>query len=172
MPNLPLKQPPRATVLLAMLALALTAPLAHAQWKWRDRTGQINASDRPPPMEVPDKDILDRPIPEVRPFVPVAPPASAASAALPQRAAAGDSELEARRRGAEQAQAAKAKAEDDRAAAQRAENCRRARSHLAALESGQRMARFDAKGEREVLDDRGRAEEVRQARGVIAADCR
>ncbi len=168
----PLKQPRLAAALLALLVFALAPPLAHAQWKWRDSTGQINASDRPPPMEVPDKDILERPVPEVRRFAAAAPAASAASAAVPQRAPAVESELEARRRNAEQGQAAKAKAEEERATAQRAENCRRARAHVAALESGQRMARFDAKGEREVLDDRGRAEEVRQARGVISADCR
>jgi hypothetical protein len=40
------------------------------------------------------------------------------------------------------------------------------------MESGQRMARVNEKGEREVLDDRGRAEEMRQARSVIASDCR
>ena len=88
------------------------------------------------------------------------------------RPPAGDPQLEARRRAAEQEQAAKAKAEDERNKQQRAENCRRARGHLAALETGQRIARINEKGEREVLDDRGIAEETRQARSVIASDCR
>ncbi len=174
--------------------LALAAPLAHAQWKWRDQTGQINASDRPPPRDIPEKDILARPAPEARRASTPAPAASAASAAVPaarppagdpqlearRRAAAlpaarppaGDPQLEARRRAAEQEQAAKAKAEDERNKQQRAENCRRARGHLAALETGQRIARINEKGEREVLDDRGIAEETRQARSVIASDCR
>jgi len=158
---------------LAALVLALAAPLAHAQWKWRDKTGQINASDRPPPLDIPEKDILSRPtpVPEFRRVFPVA-PASAASAAEPLRQPAGDRELEARRRAAEQEQSAKAKADEERLAAQRAENCRRARSHLSAMESGQRIARVNEKGEREVLDDRGRADEMRQAREVIASDCR
>jgi hypothetical protein len=158
---------------LAALVLALAAPLAHAQWKWRDKSGQINASDRPPPLDIPDKDILARPapVPEFRRVLPAA-PASAASAADPVRQPAGDRELEARRRAAEQEQAGKAKADEERLAAQRAENCRRARSHLSAMESGQRIARVNDKGEREVLDDRGRADEMRQAREVIASDCR
>ena len=75
-------------------------------------------------------------------------------------------------RAAEQEQAARQKAEDARLAAARAENCRRARSHAAALESGQRIARFNAQGEQEVLDDAGRADELRRAREVIASDCR
>lgn len=158
---------------LAAVVLALAAPLAHAQWKWRDKSGQINASDRPPPLDVPEKDILARPapVPEFRRVLPAA-AASAASAAEPARHPAGDRELEARRRAAEQEQAAKTKADEERQAAQRAENCRRARSHLSAMESGQRIARVNDKGEREILDDRGRADEMRQAREVIASDCR
>ena len=38
-------------------------------------------------------------------------------------------------------------------AAQRRENCGRARGHASALESGQRIARTNEKGEREILDD-------------------
>jgi len=92
---------------------------------------------------------------------------AAAASATPLEA-----EVEARRRAAEQQAAARAKVDEERLAAQRAENCRRARSHLAALESGQRMARSNERGEREVLDDKGRADEMRQARAVIASDCR
>lgn len=159
--------------LLAALVLTVAAPLAHAQWKWRDKSGQVNASDRPPPLDVPEKDILARPapVPDSRRAVP-AMAASAASAAQPMRQAAGDRELETRRRAAEQEQAAKTKAAEEQQSAKRAENCRRARGHLSALESGQRIARVNDKGEREVLDDRGRADEMRQAREVIASDCR
>ena len=150
-------------------------PAAHAQWKWRDKSGQVNASDRPPPLDIPEKDILARPAPEVRRSLADAAPsaASAASGAAPaMRAPAGDPVLEARRRAAEQEQASKSKADEERLKTQRADNCRRARGHLAALEGGQRIARTNEKGEREVLDDRGRADEMRQARTVIASDCR
>jgi Domain of unknown function (DUF4124) len=158
---------------LCGLMLALAVPAAQAQWKWRDKTGQINASDRPPPLDIPEKDILARPAPEVRRvFVPVATASAASAAASAVRAPAGDPQLEARRRAAEQEQASKTKAEEERSKLQQADNCRRARGHLAALEGGQRIARTNEKGEREVLDDRGRAEEMRQARAVIAADCR
>jgi len=156
--------------------LALAVPAAQAQWKWRDKSGQINASDRPPPLDVPEKDILARPAPEARRVFPLAAATSAASAAsapgVAARAPAGDAQLEARRRAAEQEQASKAKADEERGKAQRADNCRRARGHLAALETGQRIARVNDKGEREVLDDRAIAEETRHARSVIAADCR
>ncbi len=160
--------------MLPLLALGLTLgllPPAQAQWKWRDQSGQINVSDRPPPRDVPEKDILARPVPELRRAA--EPAASAASApARPEVRAPADRELEARKLAAEQEQAARLKAEVDKAAANRAENCNRARAHVAALESGQRIARLNEKGEREVLDDKGRAEELRRGREVIASDCR
>lgn len=161
---------PTLRALALALALAAVASAAQAQWKWRDKSGQVNVSDRPPPMDVPDKDILARPTPESVRRAPPATPASGAASG-PTRGPL-ERDLEQRRRAADQEQAAKAKAEEERLASQRAENCRRARSHVAALESGQRMARMNDKGEREVLDDRGRAEEMRQAREVIASDCK
>ena len=179
--------PPRRAVvagalLLAVVAGTFTSP-AEAQWRWRDAKGQINASDRPPPKDVPEKDILSRPntLTLRRNAVAAADAASGAASAPPGApavagAASGPSglqaEVEARKRRAEQEQASKAKVEEERLAAQRAENCRRARSAAANLESGQRMARTNERGEREVLDDKGRAEELRAARAVIASDCR
>ncbi|MBC7941184.1 MAG: DUF4124 domain-containing protein [Chitinophagaceae bacterium] len=155
--------------------LALCAP-AQAQWKWRDKDGQITASDRPPPREVPEKDILGRPNEQRRAAPAAAAPASDVASASPTAAKPPptplDRELEARKRSAEQEQAAKAKADEEKLAQQRAENCRRARGQQAALDSGQRMARVNDKGEREILDDKARAEESRRAREVIASDCR
>jgi hypothetical protein len=163
--------------LLMGLLLALTAATpAHAQWKWRDATGRITVSDRPPPREVADKDILQRPFQAQRrdALEPSAPAASAASAPPAARPAppSVDRDLEARKRAAEQEKAAKAKAEENKLAAQRADNCRRARSHLATLESGQRMARINEKGEREIIDDKTRAEEMRTVREVMSTECR
>ena len=147
---------------------ALAGP-AQAQWVWRDRSGQVNASDRPPPRDVAEKDILSRPdLDPLRNAQRAAAAASAASAAP----APVDRELQARKRSAEQEQAARARAEEERLLQQRAENCRSARSHVSALESGQRIARINDKGEREIIDDLTRADDLRRAREVIASDCR
>ena len=162
--------------LIAVACLAMLTGPADAQWRWRDKTGQVNASDRPPPSDIADKDIISRPTPtDARRAVAGAPvPASAAAAASVPLAppTALEREVQARKKAAEQEQAAKAKGDEERVAGQRAENCRSARGHLAALESGQRIARTNDKGEREVLDDKGRADESRRAREVIASDCR
>lgn len=156
----------------ALLITAVASQDAHAQWTWRDKSGQVNASDRPPPRDVPDKDILSRPNPEARRNTTAPAAAPAASGTAPSAPTALDKEVQARKRATEQEQATKAKAEEERTAGLRAENCRAARSHLASLESGQRIARTNDKGEREILDDAGRAAELRRARDVITSDCR
>jgi hypothetical protein len=156
--------------LLALPLLAVSLP-GQAQWKWRDKDGNVTVSDRPPPREVADKDILGRPAAVRRNALQPATPASAASAAADAKGPL-DREVEARRRAAEQEQAAKAKAEDTRLAAQRAENCQRARTQISTLESSQRLARVNAKGEREILDDKARADELAQARDVATNSCR
>ena len=101
-------------------------------------------------------------------------PAPAASAAVAESVAKArvDPELEARKKKTEQEQTDKLKAEEDKVAAQRAENCRRARSHMASLDSGIRLSRTNDKGEREILDDKQRADEINRTRQIMASDCR
>jgi hypothetical protein len=168
---------PTRLFLVAIVASLATSLPAQAQWKWRDRSGIVQYSDRPPPPDVAQKDIIERPASVERRAATAAAAASAASAPAAATASASapsgvDPELEARRRKAEQEDAAKRRAEDAKTAAQRADNCQRARGQLRALEDGLRLVRTNEKGEREVLDDKGRAEETARTRAVIAADCR
>ena len=161
----------RLTLLSIALAGATLALPAAAQWKWRGANGQIQYSDLPPPPGVSEKDILSRPTAAtLRAAAPAAAASPAASGAA-QAAKAVDPELEAKRKKAEQEDAAKAKAEEQRVAAAKAENCKRAREQIRTLESGMRMARVNEKGEREVLDDKMRAEEMKRARDLANADC-
>lgn len=173
----------------AAMCLSLWCMPVAAQWMWRGADGRVNASDRPPPPGVADKDIIRRPQADSRRQLngpsggaATAPAADAAStplgaASAPARAASApatalEKEALARKQAAEQDKAAKAKADEDRLAAIRANNCRNARSQVASLESGTRLVRTNEKGEREVMDDRGRADEMRRAREAIASDCR
>jgi hypothetical protein len=151
------------TVLLALPAAA--------QWKWKDARGQVVISDVPPPREIPERDVLQKPELVVRKTAAQAAPAASApteSAAKPRV----DPELEARKKKAEQEQTDKGKAEEEKVASQRAENCKRARAHMGSLDSGIRLTRVNEKGEREILDDKQRAEEVARTRQIIASDCR
>ena len=165
---------------IVALAAALTVFGAAAQtapppaWKWRDASGQINVSDLPPPASIPVKDILERPplllrsaaAPAAASAAPVAPALQAISA---PRA---DPELEARRKRALDEQLAQQRQQQERDASVRADNCVRAQAALALHNDGQRLYRTNAQGEREVIDDKTRADELQRIRAVIASDCR
>ncbi len=163
-------------VLCAGLMLATVALPAAAQWKWRDSSGQVHASDIPPPRDVPEKNIMQRPDPDARVPARAAAPAASA-AAVAQAASAGakpaiDPQLEEQRRKLEQDKLAREKTEADKQVALRKENCQRAQDKLNTLDSGQRIARVKANGEREILSDEQRAAEVSRTRQAMATDCR
>ena len=157
---------------LALLLAAGHAPPAAAQWKWRDRSGQIQYSDRPPPAGTPDAAVLQRPGAMARTLPPLVPAASAPGLATPPSPRASEPELETRRRKAEQDEAARKKLDDERQAVLRAEHCSRVRGQLRALDDGMRIARVNENGERVVLDDNARAAETQRMRAILDADCR
>ena len=162
-----------ACALLALLSVGLNST-AFAQWKWRDGKGHVQYSDLPPPGSVAEQDILQRPNGAGRraPMQATQGAAAPASAATAASGPKGDPELEAKRRKAEQDEAAKRKAEDDKIAAGKAENCNRAKGQQRALDDGLRLSRVNEKGEREVLDDKQRADESRRTREIIASECK
>jgi hypothetical protein len=165
----------RIPVLVLAALVGATLPAA-AQWKWRDKNGVVQYSDIPPPSGIAPQDVLQKPSPAQRPLVAVPVAAASAASAAPLAPKGADAELEARRRKAEQDKTDKAKAEEraqnERVAMAKSENCARARSHMRTLEEGLRMVRTNASGEREVLDDKARAEEKARAREIIASDCK
>ena len=169
--------------LLVALAASVVALPSEAQWKWRDKSGHVQYSDLPPPTGIAEQDILARPSANARRSAPTTAPAvpqtGAAStvAAAPSASAAprnpAEAELEAKRKKAEADAAAKAKADQERVALLRADNCSRAKAQLTTLESGIRLAQTNPKtGEREFLDDKQRADEVRRTRDAIGENCR
>ena len=80
--------------------------------------------------------------------------------------------LEAKLRKEAEAKAAQQKAEEARIASARADNCLRARGQLKMLDDGVRIAKTNEKGEREILDDKGRSDETTRIRAIIASDCK
>ncbi|MEZ5641607.1 MAG: DUF4124 domain-containing protein [Burkholderiaceae bacterium] len=165
----------------AALAVSLAAS---AQYQWIDKDGRRVFSDRPPPADVPAKNILAQPRgarASNHPSASVAAPpdvtaSSTATAAKPMVAASApggvDKALEEKKKQAEQAEAARKQAEESKLAAQKAENCKRAQDAKATLDSGMRIARLNANGEREVLDDQARAAEMKRVQDVIRSECK
>lgn len=148
---------------------------AHAQWAWRDKTrhNQITYSDRPPPSHIPDSDVIKRPRgSEVAP-VPAATsgPAQLRTEIKPAPILL-DPKLQAARKETERQAAEQKQKEEEQIAAARAANCENARTKLRTLESGIRMARTNSKGETEILDDKARQTETKQAQDVIRSECK
>jgi hypothetical protein len=167
----------RKPLLLLMIGLALAAS-AQAQWKWKDAKGNVQYSDRPPPVGTPDKDILQRPpsAPRIVGVVPAGQPASAASAPAPRPAASAPTKAEqdaaARQKQEQDRDNAKQKEEERRVAEQKRENCSRAQANLRDLQSGVRITRTNEAGERVFMDDVQRQAEVERARQLITSECR
>jgi hypothetical protein len=78
-----------------------------------------------------------------------------------------------RKRQTDQQAAATKKAEESKDAEARKANCENARSHLTALEAGERVVKVDpTSGERSYLDDNERKKAVAQARASVDGWCK
>lgn len=162
---------------LLVMAWACALPMAaSAQWQWIDNQGKKVFSDRPPPAEVPEKNILRRPggSAAARATAPDAAPAAepAPAAASAPRPASVDKELEEKARKAEEAEKAERAAKEQRIAKAKVESCARARQSKAHFDSGLRVARLNDKGEREIMDDQARAAEQQRLQSIIDSDCK
>lgn len=161
--------------ILALVCAALLTSTASAQWQWLDKDGRKVFSDRAPPPEVPEKNILRRPgsRPPVNEASPAAPASAATAAPQSGSPVSGvDKTLAEKKKQADAAEASKRQQEEERLARTRADNCSRARQAKAALDAGQRATRLNDKGEREFLDEAGVAAETLRLQSVIDENCR
>lgn len=181
-----------------LVVASLSAP-AHGQWQWRDANGRMVMSDRPPPSDVPLRNIIRAPRGVKVPIAAAgetgapngaanaagqnstapgttapgtaAPNSAAASASAPAAKSIAERDMEYRKRQAEAAEAAK-KAEEAAAEARATrEACAAMRGNLAALNSGQRIIQTDEKGERSYLDDAQRSAETDKLNAQISQRC-
>ena len=79
--------------------------------------------------------------------------------------------MEFRKRQQERAESDKKAAEEQTKSATKTAECERARGYMKSLEDGIRIARTDASGNREFLDDNQRAAEMDRARKIIQGTC-
>lgn len=111
-------------------------------------------------------------------LAPAPTPAAAAPAAAPAQPELTtqqkiEAELKASQDERNKAREAQAQAERERQRTEAlAQDCARARNQLTALEGGQRFARINERGEREVLDEKARAAEVARMREMIGTNCK
>lgn len=174
--------PKHLLLLLAGWTFALSAA---AQWQWIGKDGRKVFSDRPPPADIQDKDILKQPggrgsakapVAATEPTGGAAPVAAAtatpAAKANTPKISGKDAELEARKKKLDEEAAARKKVDDEKVATARAENCERTKKAMATIQSGARISTTNSKGEREIMDDSGRAAESKRLQAIMDSDCK
>ncbi len=138
-------------------AMLLAAFVAQAQiYQWQDEKNTTVISDRPPPANVTGARKIE---------ADAAPGSDASDETLADREMAFRKRQKESQEGAEQAD------KDQRLAALKKENCENARRSLQLLESGERVAMRDSKGERYYLDEAQRTHEIAKLRQDVQANC-
>jgi hypothetical protein len=154
-------------LLVIFTALAFAGAALAQQFKWVDKDGKTRYGDVPPPGVTPIrlKGPASGPAPAAKP------PAKDGKGASkgPLTSAEKDAEFRKRQLDAEKSREKEQKAEQQ--AQEKKENCARAKEQLAANESGQRIQRTNAQGERYYLDDSQIAQETAKARQLASQWC-
>ena len=148
------------------LSLAVAGSAAAQMYKWVDKDGKVRYGDTPPPGA------------KTSTVAAPSPPASGGAPAAKDAKDAGKRPLTAaeqdqafRKRQAEEKKAAE-KADAERTKqAERAGNCDRSREWLRTLQTGQRIARTDANGERIYMTDEQVAAELAKAQKSVQDFC-
>lgn len=146
--------------LLALFLLAMFTLPAHAELKkWVDADGVVHYSDMPPAgikvdsvRNVTGKDTVTTPTGDKpRSYV--------------------EREVELKKARQEKQAASDKLAKEKAAQEERQKNCAIARGNLRTLESGGRIATYDANGERVFLDDAALEQRIHEARAAVQAHC-
>ena len=83
-----------------------------------------------------------------------------------------DKELMEKKKRAADAEAAKRRAEEEKVVKAKVENCALGKQAKAGLDSGVRIGRTNAQGEREIMDDAARAAETKRVQNIIDSSCK
>ena len=161
-----MKQPVQLIVAACLLGIS---SWSSAQWQWIDKDGRKVFSDRAPPADIAEKNILKRPgkIAEPAQAKEDAEPTTNKAEAVPpvpRAPSKADKDLEAKKK-------QMAQAEMERYEAERADNCMRARQAKTAFESGIQIEQTNAAGQREVMSEATRASEMQRIDRIIAKNC-
>jgi hypothetical protein len=145
------------------LGVLFASAAAAQQFKWVDQNGKVQYGDVPPPGVNAQR---------LRPPPTGSAPAPAAAAKKDDKGGKALSPEAAFRKRQEDAQKDREKEEkSEQEATARRENCTRAQEQLRQAESGQRIARTDAKGERFFLDESQLTQETARLRGIVQQSC-
>nr|MBL8410435.1 DUF4124 domain-containing protein [Dechloromonas sp.] len=155
----------RTALILALAIASMTT--AHAQtYQWKDSSGRTVISDTPPPGQAAKS---ARAIGGNEPSVVKEEKPQEKAADAPKTAA--EKDLDFKKRQQESREKAEKEAKEQKVAADKRDNCERARRNLTALENEFRIVMPNEKGERELIDNTRREQEMQRARQIMADSC-
>ena len=140
---------------LVICLLTCCASAHAALHKWVDTNGEVQYSDGVPPSEVKASTVRPPPV---------------ARDAVPQKSTV-EREVDWRKSQKSREDAAEKAAQTEEEAQGRKSNCEAASGNLAAMQSGQRMTTYNAKGETVLMDDGVRQQRMEEARKQVATYC-
>lgn len=159
---------------LAISAL-LIASACQAQYVWLDEKGNKQFSDLPPPANISKDKIIKGPNRSTAATSSTPTPteasstvgASAANEQLKKPVTTASKNEDYNKRKAEQEEKEKKSAAEQQANSEKLKNCERARAYQKTLESGQRIANTGANGEKNILNDAQRDQELKDTQRIL-----
>lgn len=128
--------------------------------KWVDKDGAVHYSDAPPPEDVKSETVHIRSSDQAAP---------ASGARGTKSIYEMERDLNKERKAQEAAEKKAAQKEQEAEAKQR--NCAAAQNQLATLRNAPRIATYDAEGNRTIMDDATREDQIRQAEASVSQFC-
>ena len=159
-------------LLLALIggAWLVSAPAGAQTYKWTDAEGKVHYSDQPPPANAKEQAMVKPRKPSASTPAASAPTEKGASTAKNKTYIEQEADFKKR-----QVETAEREAADKKKAAEAAEkkqNCEQARSQVKNLQSGGRITRTNAQGEREYLNDAQIAQEIERGKKSVDSWCK
>ena len=145
-------------------------PATAQTYKWTDANGKVHYSDQPPPANVKEQATVKL----RKPAAPTSPTPAASDKDAPEAKAKTyiEQEAEFRKRQVETAEREAAEKKKAADAAEKKQNCEQARAQLKLLQSGERITRSNASGEREYLNDPQMAQEIERGKKSVEGWCK
>ena len=140
---------------LPVCLLLLSFSAYGALTKWVDAEGKVHYSDEPPPLDVKAKKLTT--------------PSPASGVPAPKTYLEREAELKKTQKAKEEAEQKAAKQQEETLTKQK--NCASLRTNLTTLENSPRITSYNDKGERIIMDDAARKQQMEDVRKEISKNC-
>jgi hypothetical protein len=151
-------------LLFVTIAFSVAATSAYAQYVWLDEKGSKQFSDMPPPASIPQKNIIKSPAVTTSSLQS---PSSVTDVTPTAPVTTAEKNIDFNKRKLAQADKDKKAANQARMDAEKMKHCERARDYKQLLDSGERIGQTDRQGERGIMSDEQRRQELRDVKTAL-----